>query len=240
MLFKRRLWTPLFDNISWNAIYSSLKLKMIDKCSFHQKQIKIQDSKSGNWPDFCFFDGMKNHLKLFCENGKYGFSNYFYHFLWKLFRWYVIPWNIIPWYIIPVSYHRWQTVPSKKIVIKHGNNDQKTYISHFHTKKFWWYIIPSKNENLVNFSFLNPESLRNITKILWPLSLAQCSSCTLYVEGRYERYESYFSTIPPPRSATYRTSHWKAWSVNLPRCRNNIRYISRKFLKNKNLRIYFL
>ncbi len=34
-----------------------------------------------NFARFSFFDGMKYHWKCFCENGKYGFSDHYYHFL---------------------------------------------------------------------------------------------------------------------------------------------------------------
>ena len=59
---------------------------------------------------------------------------------------------IIPWY----------DIPSNKIFIKNGNNDQKTFFS-FSQNKFRWYIIPSKNENLANFSILYPESFMEVT-----------------------------------------------------------------------------
>ena len=98
--------------------------------------MKIQDLKSRNWPDSRFLMVWNTTENGFCENEKYGFSDHFYNFLWNLFRWYII----------------------EKIFIKNGKNDKRNSYFSFSQKKFLWYLIPSKNENLANFSILNPES----------------------------------------------------------------------------------
>ena len=43
-------------------------------------------------------------------------------------------------------------------IIKNGRNDKKKLYFSFSHKKIQWYIIPSKNENLANFSISNLES----------------------------------------------------------------------------------